>query len=97
MKNERLTKFIAILVSKLSLGELEQVIAEVEDTTSVLSVNPKLMPYVEELVNKLTSSGLKCYNNMCNTEYEEVELVLFGDENVPMCKDCRFRNRALIA
>src|SRR6185369_750501 len=102
MNKERLIKFVYILLrERLTFGDLEAIMAEVNS-----SDNPETLGlvklYVEEVVDKLLSSGMKCYNNMCNTQDDDVEIVavekikvealgLTEVEETPMCADCRRR------
>jgi len=93
MNKERLIKFVYILLrERLTFGDLEAIMAEVNS-----SDNPETLGlvklYVEEVVDKLLSSGLKCYDSMCNTEFDDVRIVKTDEgQQVPMCADCRKRN-----
>lgn len=95
MRKDRLIKFVYILLrERLAFGDLEAIIAEVE-AESETGTSSLVQLYVEEIVNRLTKSNLKCYNNMCNTEYDDVRLTQSGDgvgSEIPMCVDCRRRN-----
>lgn len=98
MSKEKLIKFVYILLcDRLTFGDLEAIITQVNSPD-----NPETLEmvrlYVEEAVNRLLSSGLRCYNNMCNTQDDDVRLTIEVDSDspeekpIPMCADCRRRN-----
>lgn len=101
MNKEKLVKFIYILLrERLTFGDMEEILNEVENSNTA-EQTPLVQLYAEEIVNRLLKSGLKCYDNMCNTQEDDVKMVNFlvWDDNgtavnkeTPMCADCRKRN-----
>jgi hypothetical protein len=89
---EKLIKFVYILLrERLTFGDIDAVVSEVEDA-GVYELHPLVQMHCEEIVNRLLKSGLKCYDSMCNTEDDDVKLVNFEGQEIPMCADCRTRN-----
>jgi hypothetical protein len=92
---EKLIKFVYILLrERLTFGDLEVILDEVESPNESATY-ALVQLYCEEIVNRLLKSGLKCYDNMCNTEDDDVRLVQSSDgvgSQIPMCADCRRRN-----
>jgi len=104
MNKQKLIKFVYILLrERLTFGDLEAIIAEVNSAEQNETLG-LVQLYVEEIVGKLLSSGLKCYNNMCNTQDDDVKLVewqgmhenMDGTEICAMCADCRRRNPQVV-
>jgi hypothetical protein len=98
MNKSKLNKFVYILLrERLTFGDMDAIITEVEQEGNGWQI-PLVHSYAEEIVNRLTASGLKCHDNMCNTQDDDVRMVSVpvdsGNENIslPMCADCRKRN-----
>jgi hypothetical protein len=105
MNKAKLNKFAYILLrERLTFGDMEAILNEVESPDEPDMV-PAVAGYIEEIVSRITTSGLKCAENMCNTEFEDVRMVrntvVLGSAGinqrlefveVPMCADCRRRN-----
>lgn len=103
MNKEKLVKLIYVLLrERLTFGDMEAILNEVENSNT--AEQTPLVLYAEEIVNRLLKSELKCYDNMCNTQDDDVRMVNrypgapndrdFRIENdmIPMCADCRKRN-----
>ena len=104
MNKARLNKFLyLLLLDRLTFGDMETILAQVE-VPDKPEVMPEIEVYIAGCVSRIISSGLKCAENMCNTEYDDVRMVknLVYSGNglteradvveVPMCADCRKRN-----
>jgi hypothetical protein len=104
MNKEKLIKFVYILLrERLTFGDLEAILDEVESPNESATY-ALVQLYCEEIVNRLLKSGLKCYDNMCNTQEDDVKMVQVDGDGIapngqsytfstmPMCADCRKRN-----
>lgn len=92
MNKSRLNKFVFILLrERLTFGDMEAILSEVDQPNEPEMVM-EIEVYIQGIVNRITASGLKCYNNMCNTQDDDVRMVVDSGVNVPMCADCRKRN-----
>lgn len=112
MNKEKLVKFVYVLLrERLTFGDMESIIQEVESSSTADQI-PLVQLYAEETLNRLLKSGLKCYDNMCNTQDDDVKMVSVATEKiqrtglhwepvyqrVAMCADCRKRNpQAVVA
>lgn len=105
MNKEKLVKFIYVLLrERLTFGDMEAILNEVENSNTAEQM-PLVQLYAEEIVNRLLKSELKCYDNMCNTQDDDVKLISASSvacwelknnvdlvrNGIPMCADCRKR------
>lgn len=101
---EKLNSLIYVLLrDSLTISDMERIVEEVE--SGVKPDSGILALVSDHIVERLCkASHLKCYDNMCNTQDDDVKLVepdsvslLFKnnaqivDGGIPMCADCRSR------
>jgi len=94
---EKLRDLIYVLLrDSLTVADVERIVEEIK---SGVSKDSKLISLCADIVmESIGKLNLKCYDNMCNTQDDDVKMVSVptdsGRENIglPMCADCRARH-----
>lgn len=100
---EKLNSLIYVLLrDSLTISDMERIVEEVE--AGVKPDSGIIALAADHITENLCKSKLKCYDNMCNTEYDDVKMVKIDGDGItekgqsytfstlPMCADCRQRN-----
>lgn len=89
---EKLNSLIYVLLrDSLTISDMERIVEEVE--AGVKPDSGIIALAADHITESLCKSKLKCYDNMCNTEDDDVEMVITDEgQKIPMCADCRKRN-----
>jgi len=103
LMKEKLHDLIYILLrDSLTVADIEWIMEEIK---SGVSKDSKLISLCADIImESIGKSNLKCYDNMCNTQDDDVKMVRnmvsVGSginhqripTEIPMCADCRRRN-----
>jgi len=100
---EKLHDLIYVLLrDSLTVADMERIVQEVE---SGVTRDSKLLSLCADIImESIGKSNLKCSDNMCNTQDDDVRMVRtlvsvgsginhqYIPTELPMCADCRRRN-----